>query len=130
VRRRGGRKLALGTPKPMALPDAPSQCWSLGSVSDSLISGHRFRNPCVVNRYTRECLAPAADRSLSGAQVATKLTVLIGMPPELLAFHHKTIKRKDTLPWLVTNKGASQSRFAMPLDWMLAAVPSALADLS
>jgi len=29
VRRRGGRKRALGTRKPMVLPDGPNQRWSL-----------------------------------------------------------------------------------------------------
>jgi len=35
VRRRGGRKRALGTGKPMALPDGPNQRWSLDFVNDA-----------------------------------------------------------------------------------------------
>jgi putative transposase len=57
VRRRGGRKRALGTRRPMVLPDGPDQRWSLDFVSDSLICGRRFRILCVVDDYTRECLA-------------------------------------------------------------------------
>ncbi|MXO92596.1 IS3 family transposase [Erythrobacter arachoides] len=79
VRRRGGRKRALGTRRPMVLPDSPNQRWSLDFVSDSLICGRRFRILCVVDDFSRECLALVADTSLSGARVARELTSLIGM---------------------------------------------------
>ena len=39
VRKRGGRKRALGTRLPMVLPEAPNQRWSLDFVSDALNSG-------------------------------------------------------------------------------------------
>src|SRR3954471_197406 len=35
VRRRGGRKRALGTRAPMAVPEGPNQRWSLDFVSDA-----------------------------------------------------------------------------------------------
>lgn len=35
VHRRGGRKRALGTRKPMVLPDGPNQRWSLDLISDA-----------------------------------------------------------------------------------------------
>jgi putative transposase len=79
VRRRGGRKRALGTRAPLVLPDGPNQRWSLHFVSDSLICGRRFRIQCVVDDYTRECLALVADTSLSGTRVARELTSLIGL---------------------------------------------------
>ena len=43
VRKRGGRKRALGTRAPMAIPQDPNQRWSLDFVSDTLIDGRRFR---------------------------------------------------------------------------------------
>ena len=43
VRRRGGRKRALGTRAPMTIPQGPNQRWSLDFVSDSFICGRRFR---------------------------------------------------------------------------------------
>jgi putative transposase len=43
VRRRGGRKRALGTRAPMTLPQAANQRWSLDFVSDVLSDGRRFR---------------------------------------------------------------------------------------
>ena len=63
----------------MVLPDGPNQRWSLDFVSDSLVCGRRFRMLCVIDDYTRECLALVADRSLLGARVGRKLTRLIGM---------------------------------------------------
>ena len=42
VRRRGGRKRALGTRAPMPLPQGANQRWSLDFVSDVLADGRRF----------------------------------------------------------------------------------------
>ena len=47
VRRRGGRKRAIGTRTPMLLPHAINQRWSLDFVSDTLSDGRRFRILCV-----------------------------------------------------------------------------------
>jgi putative transposase len=77
VRRRGGRKRALGTRAPMALPQAPNQRWSLDFVSDALADGRRFRILAVVDDFSRECLALVADTSLPGARVARELDALI-----------------------------------------------------
>ena len=76
VRRRGGRKRAMGTRAPMVLPLMPNQRWSLDFVSDQLTDGRRFRILTVVDNCTRECLALIADTSLSGARVARELTTL------------------------------------------------------
>ena len=67
VRRRGGRKRAIGTRAPMLVPAAPNDRWSLDFVSDQLTDGRRFRILTVVDDCTRECLALVADTSLSGA---------------------------------------------------------------
>jgi len=42
VRRRGGRKRALGTRAPLALPPGRNQRWSLDFVSDALADGGAF----------------------------------------------------------------------------------------
>lgn len=76
VRRRGGRKRAMGTRAPMVLPLMPNQRWSLDFVSDQLTDGRRFRILTVVEDCTRECLALIADTSLSGARVARELAAL------------------------------------------------------
>lgn len=76
VRRRGGRKRAIGTRAPVAPPLLPNQRWSLDFVSDQMTDGRRFRILTVVDDCTRECLALIADTSLSGARVARELAAL------------------------------------------------------
>ncbi|MGQ5702863.1 IS3 family transposase [Sandaracinobacteroides sp. A072] len=77
VRRRGGRKRALGTRAPMAIPQGPNQRWSLDFVSDALVCGRRFRIFALVDDYSRECLALIADTSISGMRVARELDLAI-----------------------------------------------------
>ena len=73
VRKRGGRKRALGTRAPMAIPQGPNQRWSLDFVSDTLVDGRRFRILCVIDDFSRECLAVVVDNSISGHRVAREL---------------------------------------------------------
>ena len=73
VRRRGGRKRAIGTRAPMAIPQEPNQRWSLDFVSDALSDGRRFRVLCVIDDFSRECLAAVVDTSISGIRVAREL---------------------------------------------------------
>jgi len=77
VRRRGGRKRALGTRAPMTIPQGPNQRWSMDFVSDALADGRRFRILVVVDDFTRECLCLVADTSLSGRRVARELDAVI-----------------------------------------------------
>src|SRR3954466_803420 len=73
VRRRGGRKRALGTRAPMTVPQGRNQRWCLDFVSDALIDSRRFRILAVVDDFTRECLALVVDSSLSGRRVVREL---------------------------------------------------------
>jgi len=73
VRRRRGRKRALGTRVPMTLPGAINQRWSLDFVADALSDGRRFRILCVVDDFSRECLATVVDTSLGGVRVVREL---------------------------------------------------------
>jgi putative transposase len=79
VRRRGGRKRALGTRAPLAIPQSANQRWSLDFVSDALADSRRFRILAIVDDCTRECLALVADTSLSGMRVARELDTLIAV---------------------------------------------------
>ena len=76
VRRRGGRKRALGTRAPMTIPQGANQRWSLDFVADTLADGRRFRVLTVVDDFTRECLALVVDTSLSGVGVARELDTI------------------------------------------------------
>lgn len=77
VRKRGGRKRALGTRAPMAMPHGPNQRWSIDFVSDAIEDGRRFRVLGVVDDFTRECVALVPDTSLSGKRVARELDAVI-----------------------------------------------------
>ena len=74
VRKRGGRKRALGTRAPAAIPQGQNQRWSLDFVSDALNDGRRFRVLNIVDDFTRECLAAVVDSSLSGTRVVREIT--------------------------------------------------------
>ncbi len=76
VRKRGGRKRALGTRAPIAIPQGLNQRWSLDSVSDALACGRRFRVLNVIDDYSRECLASIVDTSLSGRRVVRELSAI------------------------------------------------------
>jgi putative transposase len=77
VRRRIGRKRAVGPRVPMTIPQGPDQRWSLDFVSDSFITGRRFRILSVVDDFSRECVALIADTSLSSLRVARELDAAI-----------------------------------------------------
>ncbi len=78
VRKRGGRKQALGTRRPIVLPSRANERWSLDFISDAFTDGRRFRVLAVVDDFTRECLALVPDTSLSGLRLARELNNLIG----------------------------------------------------
>ena len=78
VGRRGGRKRALGTRRPIETPTAANQRWSLDLVSDQFTDGRRFRILEVYDDCTRECLALVADTSISGRRVTRALDAIIG----------------------------------------------------
>ena len=73
VRKRGGRKRALGTRAPMAIPQDRNLRWSLDFVADTLVSGRRFRILTVVDDFSRECLGLVVDTSLTGPRVVREL---------------------------------------------------------
>jgi putative transposase len=76
VRKRGGRKRALGTRRPMLVPKRSNERWSLDFVSDAFTDGRRFRVLAIVDDFSRECLALVADTSLSGLRVIRELTAI------------------------------------------------------
>jgi putative transposase len=79
VRKRGGRKRALGTRAPMAIPLDRNLRWSLDVVIDTLVSGRRFRILTLVDDFTRECLGLVVDTSLTAPRVARELDCIIEM---------------------------------------------------
>jgi len=102
VRRRGGRKRALGTRAPMTVPQGANQRWSLDFVSDVLADGRRFRVLVVVDDFTRECLALALDTSLSGRRVVRELDRIVqlrGAPLLVVSDNGTELTSHAVLAW-------------------------------
>lgn len=102
VRKRGGRKRAIGTRAPMALPQGPNQRWSLDFVSDALACGRKFRVLAVVDDFTRECLALVVDNSLSGIRVARELDRIVewrGRPCLVVSDNGTELTSRAILGW-------------------------------
>ena len=101
VRRRGGRKRAIGIRRPMVTPLAADQRWSLDFISDQLTDGRRFRILAVVDDGTRECLALIADTSISGRRVARELDDIVrrrGRRPEMIVSDNSLPRRRPGAP--------------------------------
>jgi putative transposase len=102
VRKRGGRKRALGTRAPMAIPQDANQRWSLDFVSDALTDGRRFRILCVIDDFNRECLATIVDNSLSGERVARELDAIAerrGHPCMIVSDNGTELTSNAVLAW-------------------------------
>jgi putative transposase len=79
VRRRKGRRRAVGERAPIGLPAAPNQRWSLDFLADQLGDGRRFRILAVIDDFSRECLATVVDTSLPGMRVLRELDRLVAL---------------------------------------------------
>jgi putative transposase len=102
VRRRGGRKRALGTRAPMLVPQLPNERWSLDFVADQFIDGRRMRVLVVVDDCTRECLALVPDTSISGIRVARELDRLLadrGKPKMVVSDNGTELTSNAILLW-------------------------------
>ena len=103
VRKRGGRKRALGTRAPMTIPQGANQRWSLDFVSDALNDGRRFRILNVVDDFTRECLTSLLDTSLSGVRVIRELDRLCelhGRPAMIVSDNGTELTSHAVLGWV------------------------------
>ena len=102
VRKRGGRKRALGTRRPMLVPERTNERWSLDFVSDAFTDGRRFRVLAIVDDFSRECLALIADTSLSGLRVTRELTAIMvrrGRPKTIISDNGTELTSMAVLRW-------------------------------
>lgn len=102
VRKRGGRKRALGTRAPMAIPQDQNLRWSLDFVMDTLVSGQRFRILTLVDDFTRECLGLVVDTSLTSLRVARELDHIIesrGCPRMIVSDNGTEFTSNAILAW-------------------------------
>jgi putative transposase len=102
VRKRGGRKRALGTRAPMAIPQDRNLRWSLDFVMDTLVNGRRFRILTLVDDFTRECLGLVVDTSLTAPRVVRELDCIIetrGCPRMIVSDNGTEFTSNAILAW-------------------------------
>lgn len=102
VRRRKGRRRAIGARAPAPVLALPNQRWSLDFVHDQLVTGRRFRVLNIVDDVTRECLAAVIDTSISGRRVVRELGDLIarrGAPKMIVSDNGTELTSNAVLAW-------------------------------
>ena len=102
VKRRRGRKRAIGTRQPLPRPDSINQVWSLDFMSDALADGRRIRVLAVMDQCSRECILAIADTSLPGTRIARELDALVrqrGIPKVIVSDNGTEFTSKVMLVW-------------------------------
>ena len=102
VKRRRGRRRAIGTRAPIVVPRDPNQRWSLDFVSDQLANGRRFRILAVLDDFNSEGLATVPDFSLSGLRVIRELEAIIairGKPAMIVSDNGTELTSNAVLRW-------------------------------
>jgi len=83
LRRQRRRKGASDARMVIPAPEGPNQKWSMDFVSDSIVTGRRFRALAIVDDYSRECPAIEVDTSMGGRRVVSvleRLADIRGLP--------------------------------------------------
>ncbi|MGI4731230.1 MAG: IS3 family transposase [Janthinobacterium lividum] len=102
VRRRKGRRRAVGARAPAPVLALPNQRWSLDFVHDQFVTGRRFRVLNIVDDVTRECLRAVVDTSISGRRVVRELTDLVaerGRPKMIVSDNGTELTSNAVLAW-------------------------------
>lgn len=106
VRRRRGRKRALGTRAPLKTALRPNDIWVLDFMSDVLETGRRFRVFAVEDQLTREGLVAEVDTSLPGRRIARVLDSLVaehGRPSMIVSDNGTELTCNAILKWAEDN---------------------------
>ncbi len=107
VKRRKGRKRAIGTRLPLPRADAVNQIWSLDFLSDALSDGRRFRILGVMDQCSRECLTLVPDTSIGGVRVVRELDALVqqhGKPYCIVSDNGTELTSRAVLQWAQDNQ--------------------------
>ena len=103
VRKRKGRKRAIGVRASLLVEARPNARWSLDFVHDQMANGRRFRILNVVDDVTHECMAAIPDTSISGHRVARELTALLerrGRPGVMSRFFRTFFQATAASVWV------------------------------
>jgi len=115
VRKRRGRKRAVGTRAPILTVAAPNARWSVDFLQDVLSDGRRFRVFAAVDDVSRECLALVVDTSISGARVGRepdRIVELRGRPRMVVSDNVPCRRRHGERGREVSSRRSFPARFA------------------
>jgi putative transposase len=107
VRRRKGRKRAVGVRAPILVEARPNARWSLDFVHDQMANGRRFRVLNITDDITHECLGAIPDTSISGKRVARELTAIIerrGRPGMIVSDNGTELTSNAIFAWCKDHK--------------------------
>jgi len=83
LRKRKRRKTAAMARVILPLAERPNERWSMDFVTDSIVTGRRFRALTIIDDYSRECPAIEVDTSIGGRRVVVvleRLAEIRGLP--------------------------------------------------
>ena len=109
VRRRGGRKRALGTRVPMLVPQLPNERWSLDFVADQFNDGRRLRILVVVDDCAANARRSFPTPRSRGVRVARELDRLLtdrGTPKTIVSDNGTELTSNVILQWADDHKVA------------------------
>lgn len=87
LRKKRRRKGAAGARVVLPSPQRTNERWSMDFVTDSIVTGRRFRALTIVDDYSRECPAIEVDTSLGGRRVVgvlERLSETRGLPDTII----------------------------------------------
>jgi putative transposase len=99
LRRKRRRKGAAGARVIIPAAVRRNEQWYMDFVSDSIVTGRKFRALTIVDNYTRECPVIEVDISLGGARVVNvldRLSETRGLPEVITIDNWTRICRKGT----------------------------------
>ena len=83
LRKKRRRKGAAGVRVVIPFPQRTNERWSMDFVTDSIVTGRRFRALTIVDDYSRECPVIEVDTSLGGRRVVSvleRMSEIRGLP--------------------------------------------------
>jgi putative transposase len=106
VRKRKRKRISQGERRPMLIPEAANDRWSMDFQHDVLATGQRFRTLNIVDDFSRECPAIEVDTSLPGVRVVRVLERLgesRGLPREIVVDNGPEMIGKALDEWAYRN---------------------------
>ena len=105
-RRRGKRRLPARIKQPLVRETAINQTWSMDFMSDSMVSGRKFRTLNIIDDCTREVLAIEIDTSLSAKRVTRVLNRIMaerGKPVRIRVDNGPEFTSNELTAWAEEN---------------------------